>query len=499
MIIYPKNLCCMVKNTPWDCISFLLSICLWVLIFHSPLSWLWTQAFNGSYFLTISLLCIAAVAGVVQGTLFLLKNKLFPSPHWNFAGIIIISTCFLMHIYNMASFRINSISAALLILGIIGFAYIYFPLLCVNRSFIPLFTCIAFLPYAAQLNDLFSFPLRIWIAKGLSAVFRAVGIDMVSQHTILSAEYTSADIAAACSGIKSIWAIILCYCLLSWIGKKRFSLTWIAGAVVSVGVVILFNIFRILLLVTLSLLQWNKLESVVHKPFGIFLFAVTIIIVFLLFKKKVIPRFSGNAGTVSSKDAKPSTLVKILLPVSLSAMFLITPQAPVPNADIPDFQFKSHDRYFFEPSVFSDIERSHLATFPIDTWCKARFRADTLCGSLAVIQSSMSRAHHHPFRCLKGAGGDLKELGPLHLNNDFSLNQVYIRNTGQYACFWFQNENLGTSDYSQRLWQWLTEKQKTWTMISIVFDHAIDTKSEMFIKFVTWLYSEVNNLQKERT
>lgn len=499
MMNYLKNVSHIFKNSCWGSISFLLSICLWMLLFRSPVSWLWTQAVNGNNFLTISLLCSAVIAATVQGTLFLSKNKLYPSAHWNFAGISIIFICFLMHMCNMTSLRINSVSAAFLILGFIGFAYMYFPSAYISRTFIPLFTCISLLPYASQLNDLFSFPLRIWIAKGLSAVFRATGIDIVSQHTILSAEYTSANIAAACSGIKSIWAIILCYCLLSWIGKKRFSLTWIAGALLSVGIVILFNIFRIFLLVTLSLLQWNNLESVVHQPFGIFLFAVTIVIIFLFLKQNIIPAFPNSTGILSSTDTRPSTFVKILLPTSLLLMLFLAPQAPVPGSDIPEFQFKPHDRYSFQSSGFSDMERYHLSTYPIDTWCKVRFRADSLCGSLAIIQSSMSRAHHHPFRCLKGAGGDLEELGPLQLDNYFSLNQVCIRNTGQYACFWFQNEKLGTSDYSQRLWQWLTEKQKTWTMVSIVFDHAIDTKSEIFIQFVTWLYSEVNNLQKEHT
>jgi exosortase O len=438
------------------------------------------------------------IIAIIQGILFLKKLKVQPSAHVSIRGIAFILICFLLHLYNQTLFQINVVSAALLIAGIPGFILCYFPAAVAYRTIIPLSAIVSLLPYADQLNDLLSFPLRIWIAEGIAGFFQAAGITIVNQFTVLKAEYVTTHIATACSGMKGVWAIIICYNLLSWVGNKQFTLKWIAGAAFSVVIVILFNIFRILLLVVLSLFHMNLLGSIIHESFGIFLFIVTILItLYLLFKSKLFPSFRGTPDIITTR--KSSLTISILFPVLLFPLaFIITPKTPVTKA-IPEIHFSAHKTYTFKSIGFSDIERRSLTLFPIDAWCKCTFKADNLSGSLAVIQSPNWKAHHNPLRCLKGSGAVIKELDVLHVNQDFSLNQIYIENKNQYSCFWFQNQLSATHDYSQRLWEWVTGKQKKWTMISIVFDHTIDTQSETFIQFVTWLYSEVNRLQKERT
>jgi exosortase O len=439
-----------------------------------------------------------AVTAIIQGILFLKKHKVQPSAHSSIQGIALVSISLLLHLYNQTHFQINVVSGTLLISGILGFLLCYFPASAVQRTIIPMITLVSLLPYADQLNDLVSFPLRIWTANGIAGFFQSAGITIVNQCTVLKAENATTHIATACSGIKGVWAIIICYNLISWIGNKQFTLKWIAGAAFSIVIIILFNIFRILLLVIMSLFHLNLLGTIIHESFGIFLFVVTVFItLYLLYITRLFLSYRGTPDIIT--DKKSSLTISILFPALLfSLACIITPRTPV-SKSIPVIHLSEHKSYAFKSIGFTDIERSSLTLFPIDAWCKCTFKANNLSGSLAMIQSPNWKAHHNPLRCLKGSGADFKEPEVLQVNQNFSLNQINLENKNQFACFWFQNHLSGTHDYSQRLWDWVTGKQSTWTMISIVFDQTIDTQSETFIEFVTWLYSEVNRQQKERT
>ncbi len=481
-----------------DTISFILCITLWTWLFRSSIMWLWSQVHLAGKLLTVTFFCSMAVIAIIQGILFLKKLKVQPSAHSSIQGVVLILMSFLLHLYNQTYSQINVVSATLLITGILGCLLFYFPAATVQRTVIPMITLVSLLPYADQMNDLLSFPLRIWTANGIAGFFQAAGITIVNQCTVLKAENATTHIATACSGIKGVWAIIICYNLISWIGNKQFTVKWIAGAAFSVVIIILFNIFRILLLVVMSLFHLNLLGTIIHESFGIFLFVVTVFItLYLLFKTRLFPSYRGSSDIIT--DRKSSLTISILFPVLLfSLACIIIPRTPGTKS-IPEIHLSEHKPYAFKSIGFTDIERRSLTLFPIDAWCKCTFKTNNLSGSLAMIQSPNWKAHHNPLRCLKGSGADIKEPEVLQVNQNFSLKQIKIENKNQFACFWFQNQLTGTHDYSQRLWDWMTGKQSTWTMISIVFDQAIDTQSEIFIEFVTWLYSEVNRLQKERT
>jgi exosortase O len=488
------------KGNELNVFAFIIGCFIYIWVFRGALNWLWIQGTHDGHTLNLFLLCISVTIALCQGFILYRKHQLFPTPQLNYTGVLLFGLSMLVHYLNQVFVQINIISTVTFFLGLAGFLFVYFQKNIAVRFILPIFTCISILPYAEHFNELFGFPVRIWIAQGLADIFQLAGVNMVSQYTILATEFASTNIDTACSGIKYVWATIVSYCAMSWIGEKRLTLLWFAGGIVCIGISILFNIIRILLLVLLSIFHWDRLESIVHIPFGIFLFIVSVVIMYmLLYKTRLFPAYQEQGSVDTLQIPRKSILFvnPVLLIPLLILSFVIHPEYSHPGK-IKEIQFRDCGNYFFEPIDFSEGERRSHASYPIDGWCKKKFKADTFSGSLAIIRSPSWRVHHNPVRCLRGNGSILKDRGALHLNEKFSLNQIYIVTTDQFACYWFQNEQYGTYDYSQRLWLWITGKQKEWTMVSIVFDQAIDIQSESYIKFVKWLYSEVSYLQKER-
>jgi exosortase len=181
---------------------------------------------------------------------------------------------------------------------------------------------IAFMIFAIPLNALDSagFWLRMWVIGTSSSIVHGLGIHVLVNGTqLLSPDGRyDYDVAAACSGVRSLVAVTALSLL---IGYLRFRARWLWAAMFVAAFPLIYaaNVLRIVSIVVAAQVGGQSLGDKVHEVMGFVVFAIVLGGIYFMSEwiARVRPgwvredRKDGNAQEPRSSDALVSPLVAV--------------------------------------------------------------------------------------------------------------------------------------------------------------------------------------------
>ena len=328
------------------------------------------------------------------------------------------------------------------------------------------------LPVQPHVDAHLGLPLRLWTARAVAPLLQALGTPNVSVESIIVTENGVADVASACSGVRTLWyAVALWLCArLVW-PQATVWRWWLAGALAAT-VAVGFNTLRVASLV--MALQHGApplLADMAHASLGVLALALVASVQWLL--------CHGRAGAAQrvpvapSSSASPSPRRQAALAACITSLSLL-PAAPArPPAKQEPLRVLAWPAEFrAEPIALSPLEKDLLLGRQAAMAEKRRFDRHGVRGSLLVVQSSDWRAHHAPELCLLAQGARIEKLERMRSpHGEFRV--MALQFGSQAAITWFQSGERVLPDLGARLWSQLLRPGERWSLVTLVVDSPL--------------------------
>jgi len=155
------------------------------------------------------------------------------------------------------------------------------------------------------------FYLRLGVTECVHAIASAFGIDVVRNGTQLFSpdgayQY---DVAAACSGIRSLTALVALACVVAYLNFRAW---WLRMAIVACALPLVFvgNVARVLTVVGMGEWRGHEAGKTVHawSGFVVFLFVLLGLLALVALMKRWLPRETNALGEATAKESVSSPL-----------------------------------------------------------------------------------------------------------------------------------------------------------------------------------------------
>lgn len=333
------------------------------------------------------------------------------------------------------------------------------------------------LPVQTHVDAHLGLPLRLWTAQAVAPLLQALGAPNVSVESIIVTENGVADVASACSGVRTLWyaaALWLCARLV-WPHATmwRWLLAGALGAAAAVG----FNALRVAgLVLALHHDAPPLLAGMAHASLGLLVLALVASVQWLLCHGRASP-----APRVAA--ASPPSPRRLAALAACIAGLALLPAAPARRpAEPAHVQVLAWPVEFqAEPIALSSLEKDLLLGRHAAIAEKRRFDRHGVRGSLLVVQSSDWRAHHAPELCLLAQGARIEKLERVRSpHGEFRV--MAMQSGRQAALTWFQSGDRVLPDLGARLWsQWLRPGER-WTLITLVVDSPLTASDTLALQ-----------------
>ena len=368
-----------------------------------------------------------------------------------------------------------------------------------KRVLFPALFLLFCLPLATFL-DVITIHLRLFATGTAAAILKGVGADIVSQGTFLaSADGSfSIDVAAPCSGLRSIFALMALTAGYAYFTQK----TLLGRALLfacSVPLAIVGNIVRILTICLVGTYASKEFATGFYHDYSgyvVFLSAIALMIacgegVTYLMKHLSAPK--KKAETVET--IPPATPMRADLPVAflatllVAAVMVILPLAPeTVLADAPKVALVEMPGFVSETLPASEAETT---TLPADTHIEKRLYTTSDGHFFAVslvIGGASKNSIHRPELCLPAQGfamtsPETRLVGarPWHF-----LVLSARTSTHRFAYTFFNQAGFSTASHISRIFRDILDRSlfcriDRWAMVSVHTSVMDDARFEAFL------------------
>lgn len=397
-----------------------------------------------------------------------------PQFYRNRSAFLLFVVAVLIYLLNEYITAIHIFSASAMILALYAASGFYLSIKSWRRLFLPMGLLMALLPFEGYLDIYFGFPLRLYTAQAAGSLLNGFVSMPLSPEAILMVENRAALVDLECSGLKGLWAGIIFYFALSWIEQKTVGLRWFYTLLLYFSCLILFNIIRIVILVTVDLIfHLPELASVLHVPLGLMGFGVSCGVAWLVLAGQQpplqLPMPRAHAPPIFRP---PSSQLICLLCFLLAAMWLYTPKPKMetsrvfsaitlpPELHTTPLPLSQYESGFFEHNLAQAK--------------KFQFTLGALNGSILFVRSAYWKSQHDPRNCYHANGHSVDFEQTWLLPEAKTVKHLVLDSRRYSALYWFQSANHHTSDFASRvMWGW-RDIEADWVMVSVLFDTQIN-------------------------
>ena len=315
------------------------------------------------------------------------------------------------------------------------------------------------LPAVEHLETYFGFAVRALTADVVAGVLRSAGVSAASGPAVIVLENGIADVAEACSGMKTLWtgAIGFVWALAL---QKRIVLgarTWLlfAGTLLTL---LLANAARVLTLVALDhVLDLKEVAKIAHTPLGLFAFVVIIGGAFVLLGRATTPTIEpaprlmrrGSAWRLASLVAFAFVLRPMLAPQPAHALPLpVEPRFPGATPLALDSK---------EKALFTS---HHARAF------KWQLTHEGRLATIVVVVSESFRAHHAPEVCSAAHGHRVDRLRSEPFSDGLTVKTYAIDSGAHRGLYWFESATEHTDSLFSR--SLVPLRSERWALVSLV-------------------------------
>ena len=471
-------------------LSFVGLVCLALasaLLYLPVFQWLFLKMSLANGYL--HLFALLGLAGLGVYRLWQLPVLPFHFPVLFHRGVLIWLPASVLYLWNEANIGFHTLSAVLFIVFLFGLAGHFLSTVRWHSLLLPMLLLILVLPFEHYLDVYLGFPLRLLSAEMARSLLQITHLPMMTVESILLVDNRAAIVDLDCSGINSLWTGLIFYLLLTWVERFAIGWRWVVAGLGFMGLLVLANVFRIVILVTLDLLlKQPELAQLFHQSLGLLGFAISCLLIWWL-----LPRFVGRqAKQPAENPIKP--LTRPLTPwlffgvIALLAATYQPYQAEVIKANIPRSHalqlpaeyamtatpLNAQERDFFTANHAQVVKYSlqlnnHNSPNP------------ALKASLVMVWSRAWKTHHIPDNCYLSQGYTLSSKGVWQIMPRFNLRYLALNKpvpgdkglTSLSSTYWFQSAAQTTPDYSARVLDNLFHPGRQWVMVSILWDRPV--------------------------
>lgn len=429
-----------------------------------------------------------------------MKTLPFHFPVLFHSGALIWIPASLLYLWNEANVGFHTLSAALFIIFLFGLAGHFLTTPIWRSLLLPLLLLILVLPFEHYLDVYLGFPLRLLSAEMTSALLKVMQLPLLTVESILMVDNKAAIVDLDCSGINSLWVGLIFYLLLTWVERFAITRRWVLIGLGFMGLLVISNVFRIVILVTLDLvLDQPELARLFHQSLGLLGFTMSSLVIWW-----VLQHFASRQTSHASENSRTATPYLSYTPWLITALIFTlanlyqpyqtvaaTPAShaiTVPAAYTPQATSLSKQERDFFVSNQPQAQKFSLKIPHKDTPIKA---------SLVLVWSHAWKTHHVPENCYLSQGYSISDKGLWQIKPNFNvrylaLNKPLISQTIAQTkaqtiphtpqesslqkltgIYWFQSAERTTPDYSSRVIDNLFHPGKEWVMVSVLWDSPV--------------------------
>ena len=368
---------------------------------------------------------------------------------------------------------VNTLHATMALLTLFAMSASFMEFGAWRRRLLLLAVMLLCLPIQSHIDAHLGLPLRLWTAQFVAPLLSLAGLPNLSVESIIVTENGVADVASACSGVRTLWYAMALWLVagLAWpqVSWRRW---WLAGAL-SALVAVGLNALRVAVLVLATDFRATPmLVEMAHASLGLMaLAAVAALNVGLCRHGIPSPREAGAvlAPGVSWRAS--------LWAAACVATLLVLPTPTRPQAQATRTQQLAWPADFgVKPVALTPSEHALLAGRGAILTEKHQFHREGVRGYLLVVHSSDWRAHHAPELCLLAQGVRIEGLRQL-TGRQGNFRVLTLQAGQQLAITWFQSGARVVPDISTRLWSQLWRRDERWSLVTMVVDAPISDET----------------------
>ena len=109
-----------------------------------------------------------------------------------------------------------------------------------------------------------------------------------------------------------------------------------------------------------------------------------------------------------------------------------------------------------------------------------------------MVASKSWQAHHPPELCFLGNGFKVDNMESQLISDSINARWLSLQDGELSATYWFQSDRETTDDFISRIWEHITHRNKTWVLISILFDESENPNSTEIQNFANTIYQTID-------
>ncbi|MHB1278597.1 MAG: archaeosortase/exosortase family protein [Bacteroidia bacterium] len=367
------------------------------------------------------------------------------------AGIYFIRT--------QASIRIFGFSSALILLyGLLN------PLMgdrTWKQGIFPFFLLLMTLPFGRHIDVFIGYPLRMAIVSLVNTSLLPLFPDLETYQGILVMENRASYVDMDCSGLRGLWVSWLIFLTLSWLEGIGNKLSWIFTFLLFSAWILIGNFLRIFLLIMIHTV-WDQpeLDSLVHQSVSLFFLLSACYFAFIWLRKRKIEKTDPLVEKLPMSALNP-----LLIACCMMTGIAFTPVYATRQAEYQDLT-KLISRLEQEGWEKQSLSRIEQQVFTREAAQSLKFQRDSL--EVIFIFNGDWNSQHKPELCYESAGIKLKEFSTRILFPGLSIREIRFEQEKAGAWYWFQQGDLCTSDFGEKVWTQIKGGNQKWTLVSIL-------------------------------
>mgnify|MGYP000480071649 CR=1 FL=1 len=409
-------------------------------------------------------------------------------------------------------------------------------------------------PFSTEFNSGLGFPVRVITAHAVEQMLSAWHIVAISSHDIIVMENGIAQVDLPCSGLKSLWTGTLFLLAATWLERRQLGIRWLLVCTANLVLLAIANTIRVLLLVMIiEVWQQQQIAEVLHLPLGLIGFMLACAFSWMLLQtvpqnsgglmlattvfrdlsllgkdkkqgslEKENPLRNGNLGYCSNsglalkddqwrlnkqnRHLQATALVKTgisyqfqqksksitWLLIVVIALGLVGQIQPIQEKVKTIASIQLPQQLVSEPLPLTEAEQRFFDNPGLPIAQKQRFVYGNLSGSMLLVASSAWQAHHPPELCLVGNGFKVDSIKPTLLNQSVKARWLSLQDGKRSATYWFQSPQGTTDDFLSRIWDYIAHRNKTWVLVSVLFDSEHNPDSAEIQTFASAIHDAIH-------
>lgn len=477
--------------TSWKGIlSTILLVSAWLYLHISSLEWLFQSFRQGSSFNVISIGLI--VTGLlVQIVRYRRQLEVSATPRMRLLPLLLMLGSAVTALALQWLIDIEQITVILFALGTYGLCGLFLQP-HVWRKGLPAAALIAaILPFCTQFGTGLGFPVRVLTARVVEQMLSAWHIAAVSSYDIIVLENGIAHVDLPCSGLRSLWTGTLFLLAVTWLEGRLIGTRWLLVCGASLFLLILSNIFRVLILVLITnVLQQPTSAQMLHLPLGLLGFVCACGLTWAMLQS--VPNSSPTPLVPLVPPAPPAIKLQALLLICIITLALIPPLRHPQEKPLSIASLNWPQQMVLERVPLTAAEQrffDNTSAVPE----KRRFEWGELSGSILLVSSTSWASYHPPELCFVGSGLKVDGTERKWLTPSVQARWLSLQDGKLSATYWFQSPEQTTDDFLSRLWTQVTRRQKTWALVSILFDSFKNPDSPEIRIFATTIHDVIDH------